>query len=320
MSRFVIDFHPVNPQYMENLVAHEEELDPIDIERNKDKLNLKPSIDFVSNNIGKFEDGLQALLSRNPSAEAQKWADGIEFVGAESIVEPQVSPEEARKILARMPEVLIKLSHLKDISYITFGHSRVIPVPGYDDKGNFDSKKVELVSIDDFPRPQDHPSRILVGVSNGKTIYPTPIPKTVSEDKRAVLLYQIHVMIHEFFHTIDYTRRDPALRSAVLLETDGEKFTLQDWWNDFEKVMLSSKESDGVSTYADIYKNDLNQTVKEEDNGRFTRAIAEQICETFVAYQLGIISNNQGLTEINKESFGEKWALIDKLCRAKIVE
>ena len=32
--------------------------------------------------------------------------------------------------------------------------------------------------------------------------------------------------------------------------------------------------------------------------------VAEQICETFVAYQLGIISNNKGWTNFRTESFG----------------
>ena len=306
-------------------------------EQNKNKLDLKPNVDFVTRHAKIFEQGYKTILERTPDQEALEWADKIEFTGTDDIVEPQVYPEDVKKILARMPKALIQLSKLKSVSYHTFGHPRVIPVPGFDEEGNFDRKKVNLVPVDEFPRKDDHPSRILVGVSDGKKIYPTPIPETVSKDKRAVFLYQIHVLIHEFFHTVDYPRRTPGAREEILLETDGQQFTLQNWWEEFEELILSGKEPICVSSYANTYKDDLNtETAKKDYNDKFTSAIAEQMSESFVAHQLGIVSNDEGWTEFKKESFGNeeqrtkftdsqtpsanlKWQLIDKLCRAKVI-
>ena len=298
---------------------------------------MKPNIDFVSAHHDKFEAGVKDLLDKPASAEAEKWTKGIKFTGTEDIVDPQIHPEQGRELLARMPESLRKMSLLKEVAYHTFGEKRVIPVPGYDEEGNFDKKQVQLVSIDEFPRKEDHQSRILVGVSTGTTIYPTPIPKTVSEDERAVYLYQLHVFLHEFFHTIDYKRRDPVEREKIVLEVDGQQFTYQYWWKAFEELILSAIEPMCVSSYANTYFDDLNQKTADEDYDKFTYALAEQICETFVAYMLNIISNDEGWTDFKGQSFGNirqlkkfikeessaanlKWILMDKLCRAKVVK
>lgn len=307
------------------------------IEKNKDKLNLTPNINFVSGHIATYKKGLEDLLEITPSAESQSWANTIEFIGTDDIVKPQVLPEDATKLLARMPIALIELSTLSTISYHTFGNPRVIPVPGFDENGNLDQSKIELVPVDEFPREDDHPSRILVGVSNGETIFPTPIPESVSKDAEAVYLYQVHVFLHEFFHTIDYKRRDPELRASVSLEFEGESFTFQEWWKEFEALVLSGEEPNCISSYAKTYEQELNSNTKEKDNKKFTQALAEQICESFVAYQLGIISNEEDWTEFKNESFGNKkqqekfkkeqapsanlkWQLMDKLCRAKVMK
>lgn len=336
------------------------------IEKNKNTLDLKPNIDFVTANLDKFEHGISLVLQREPSATAVEWAKGIEFKGSEAMVAPQVSPEECQRILSRMPASLLAMSKLKIVNYHLFdAEKHLLPVPGYDENGNFDTTKVECIDPADFPRKKsgqymvyrrrktnddnfefrgeleeaeedDHPSRILVGVSNGKAIFPTPIPKTVSEDERAVYLYQIHVLLHEFFHTIDYPRRDPEERAKIFLEVDGRQFSFQDWWQAFEELILSGIEPVCISSYANTYANDLNQKKKEEDYRKFTHALAEQICESFVAYQLGIISNDDGWTDFQREGFGNakqlnkfansqassanlKWLLMDKLCRAKVI-
>lgn len=307
------------------------------VEANKHKLDLKPNIDFVLKNVGRFEEGLNSILQREADEDSIAWSKQISFNGVDDIVAPQVSPEECKQLLARMPKSLIEMSKLQTVDYHTFGNVRVIPVPGFDEQGNFDSKKVQLVPVDEFPREGDHPSRILVGVSTGDKIYPTPIPKSVSEDDKAVYLYQVHVLLHEFFHTIDYPRRNPKERSKILLEVDGQQFTFQDWWLAFEELILSGNEPQCVSSYANTYFNDLNQETRKADYNKFTHALAEQICETFVAYQLGIISNDEGWTDFKKESFGNvsqltkqvkeesesanlKWVLMNKLCRASVVK
>lgn len=312
-------------------------IDNVDsVEAKKDKLNLAPNIEFVSNNIELFEAGLQSILARTTSKESRKWSEGILFENEEDVVPPQISPEDGRQLLARMPEALIELSLLECVDYHTFGDIRIIPVPGFDNEGNLDKKKIEPVSVDNFPRAQDHPSRILVGVSNGLKIFPTPIPSSVSEDERARYLYQVHVFLHEFFHTVELFRRKPEYRNSIKLEVDGEEFSLQDWWRAFEQLILSGIEPKCVSMYANTYFDKLNQKTKDSDEAVFTFALAEQICEAFVAYQLGIISNNQGWTNFRTESFGNteqlseftkgnspsanlKWILMDKLCRAKVI-
>lgn len=308
-----------------------------EVEANKNKLDLKPNIDFVSANKDKFEESIVRILHKELDEDSKSWSEQIVFSGTDDIVSPQVSPDECKQLLARMPKSLINMSKLQTVDYHTFGNVRVIPIPGFDEQGNFDSSKVQLVPVSEFPREEDHPSRILVGVSNGKAIYPTPIPKTVSEDERAVYLYQVHVLLHEFFHTIDYPRRNSEERSKILLEVNGQQFTFQDWWLAFEELILSGNEPQCVSIYANTYFNDLNQETREADYNKFTHALAEQICETFVAYQLGIISNDEGWTDFKKESFGNvsqltkqvkeesesanlKWVLMDKLCRASVVK
>jgi len=225
---------------------------------------------------------------------------------------------------------------LKEVSYHTFGNVKKVPVPGYDDDGNLDTSKVELVPVDEFPRPIDHPTRILVGVSNGTQIFPTPIPPTISKNPEAIKMYQIHVFLHEFFHTLDYKRRSPEERSKIQLEVDGQKFTFQEWWSAFEELILSGVEPGAISSYAETYSHQLNQGFAGENEKKYTNAIAEQICETFVAYTLGIISNNQGWNNFQNESFGNvtqlekylkgdapaanlKWVLMDKLCRAEVI-
>lgn len=306
------------------------------IEKNKDKLNLRPNIEFVSQNIDIFESGLKKIMKIVPTPEAIKWAENIKILAVEEIVLPQLNSEEIRRLLARIPQAIRELSKLKEVTYLLFGNAKVIPVPGYDEFGNFDSSKVELVPINEFPRAGDHPSRILVGVSNGTIIFCTAIPPSISTDERAVWLYQNHVFLHELFHTVDYPRRSRRSRDKILLETDDETFTLQDWWAEFEKLILSGTEPKCVSSYAATYVDRLTRKNFRRKYKKFTSDLAEQICESFVAYMLGIISNDDGWTEFQKESFGnkkhqglfsqgkipsanKKWLLVDKLCRAKVL-
>jgi hypothetical protein len=306
------------------------------IEANKDKLNLKPNLEFVVKNKRKYVSALLRILEQEPSKKGLEFVKRVEFRGTEDIVGEQISPEEAKALLARMPESLIDLSQLESVSYHLFDRfKRVIPVPGYDPEGNFDSSKVKLVDVDEFPGDY-HPTRILVGVSNGKSIFPTPIPETVSKDKAALRLYQTHVFLHEFFHTIDYPRRNPEERRKVVLEVDGKRFTLENWWKEFQALVLSNLELESVSSYANTYRNVLTKEMAKADPKKFESVLGEQICETFVAYMLDIISNNSGWISFRNHSFGNrllrskfddgkapaanmKWILMDRLCRAKVI-
>ncbi|HIH43441.1 TPA: hypothetical protein HA246_07425 [Candidatus Woesearchaeota archaeon] len=281
------------------------------IKKNKDKMDLAPNVDFVARHISLYQEGLQRLLANPVTPLARAFADSVQFENLEAIVQPQLTPEEIRQLLSVMPESLIRLSKLTTVKY--FG---MVPVPTYDEQGNF-SGKPEWVDYDEFPRASDHPSRILVGVSTGTEIYSTPIPRTVSTNDLAVKMYQTHVFLHEFFHTLDYPRRDSAKRAAVVLEYDGEQFTLQDFWNEFEKLYLK-EDKKFVSRYAATYADKLNEETKVKEPAKFNSAIGEQICESFVGYMLGIISNDNQEIEF-KRAHPEEYKLIDKVCRAKVI-
>ena len=281
------------------------------VERNKNKLDLAPMIEFVAGNIAAYTQGLQGLLNSPKTEESQRFADAVKFEDLEKIIEPQVSPEEIRGILSVMPPSLVRLSKLETVGYIG-----MIPVPIYDAEGNF-SGEAEWVDPNEFPRSSDHPSRILVGLSNGSMIYQTPIPKSVSANEGAVKLYQVHVFFHEFFHTIEVLRRDPEKRKAVLLEYSGKQFTFQDFWDDFEKLCLKEGNKP-VSKYASTYAGQLNQATKASDADKFARAIGEQMGEAFVGYMLGILPNDQGYVNF-KEAHPAVYKLMDKICKAKVL-
>lgn len=303
-----------------------------DIEIKKDYLDLAPSIKFVEDNLSLFQIGFSLLNVNLPAYEDSKLAEAIEFEGLEDIVYPQLRPETIRKILKHLPESLQNLSLLKTVRYY-----RVVPVPAFDQYGNFLPKEIQFVGVENFPRPTDHPTRILVGSCSGKEINLTPIPSSVSTTESAVWFYQLHVFLHEFFHTIEYLRRDPEIRSKIILETDGAAFTFQYWWEKFEELILSRCEPRAVSRYAATYRRQLTLSYKKKSFKQFSHALAEQICETFVAYMLNIIANDDGWTDFRKESFGnknwielfhhnlapaanEKWGLMDQLCRAEVID
>ena len=281
------------------------------IEINKDKLDLKPSIDFVSEHIELYERGLKRLLDLPKVPESEKFAKNIKFENLEKIIQPQIIPNKARAIISIMPESLISLSDLKSVQYFD-----MLPVPTYNDDGNF-SGKPEWVNFDDFPRDIDHNSRILIGLSDGRIIYPTPVPMTVSTDNKAIEIYQTHVFLHEFFHTIESLKRDSNTREKIILEYKQERFTLEDFWSDFGRIYLK-EEKKFVSRYASTYKDKLNQKIKDENLQQFDRALAEQVCESFVGYMLGIISNNNNSIEF-KETHPKEYDLMDKLYRSKII-
>ena len=135
-------------------------------------------------------------------------------------------------------------------------------------------------------------------------------------------MYQQHVLLHEFFHTVEIARRSNEQRANILLETDGTQFTLQQWWTEFEQFVLDQRGLDQgekpVSRYAAGYEHQLNATVRDSDNAVFTHALAEQVCESFVAYQQNIIPNDEGITDF-KTHWPETWRQMDKLCRAKLI-
>ena len=282
------------------------------IEKNKDKLNFKPTLNFIAEYLPYFEEGLKGVFDLPENDLSRDLANSIKFGKLEEIVKPQVSPSEIIKITSRMPESLAKLSKLSTVNY-----RGKVPLPVYDENGNFSGNAAEWVNYSEFPRPGDHPSRILVGLSDGANISPTPIPKTVSSNERAVRIYQAMVYMHEFFHTISYPRRTAQKREAVLLECDGERFTLQDSWKAFEELYLRDNKR-LVSIYAASYEDKLNDQIRNSAPASFSIAVEEQICESFVGYMIGIVPNNHKSVNF-KKAHPREYQLIDRLCRAKIL-
>lgn len=304
-------------------------------EKNKDKMDLRPNIEFVDENLDLYKKGLKQFLKIPVTIGASSFASGIMFEELGNFSNPQVDTNDILVLLYRMPICLIQLSRLEIVS---FEWGSIVPVPKFDANGNF-NRQADFVPLNEFPRKGDHPSRILIGYTseNGKIIYPSPISPSVYNKYLACWCYQIHVFLHEFFHTIEIDRRNIEERSKIVLLTDNQQFTFQDWWNDFENLILSGNEPQPISSYAANYIDKLNLKTKKADEKEFIHALAEQICESFVAYVLGIASNDYGWTNFQKESFGNKkqlelfqkglspaanlkWILIDRLWRAKLLK
>lgn len=293
------------------LLDHEE-----GVEKRKDRMNLTPSIDFVKNHLELFLRNLGRLFEKPISEQASAWSKTILFSGEEDVQGRQIMPHEIRHLLERMPSVLVELSRLEAVGYAT-----KIPVPGFAPDGNWDNK-AEWVAEADFPRKQDHPGRVLVGLTNetGDTIFPTPIPKSASEHDDAVRVYQILVFLHEFFHSIERAIRSPGEREKIILEVDGKRFSFQNWWECWENLFSDGIESRAISRYASNYAEELTEDARWNKNEIFTPALAEQIAEAFVAYLINIIPNDQEITDFRQaKEHPWKWRLMDKLCRANVV-
>ena len=288
---------------------------PEEIEQEKDKMDLRPALQFIEQHLDAFESGRDQLLAKIPSNYAIDWAKNLKFVDEEKIAGPQIRPYWAREVLMRMPGSLIALSKLKEITY-EYGGDVIEPI--FNPDGTI--KTGNTVPIGDWGKKSEHPTRILIGSTpfNGEKIYQSALPDTVYENKKAAELYQTHVLIHEFFHTVEQPLMAPGEKSRVMLATADTQFTLQDWWNKFEEIFLQSGEG-FVSRYASGRGKDLNATTKRVDPAKFDRALAEQICESFVAYQMGIISNDDNWTSF-KKAMPLTWKHMDLLCNTGLLE
>lgn len=299
------------------------------VEANKDKLDLKPALDFVTANLGLYELSEQHLLSGTAHSESSQQIRALVFEQAEKLVTPQLDPVSIRLTLSLLPPVLLSLSALKTVSY---RYADKVPIPSFNDAGDF-AGCGGLVPVSEFPRATDHPSRILIGHTegDGTIISPTPIPKSVSTDMQAGWYYQHHVFLHELCHTLGFPWRLSGKKMLLRLQDMEGSFTLQSWWNEWEELLRSGKEPRFVSRYASTYAPSLTKEMEKKDPAKYVTAVAEQICESFAAYVLGIAPNDDGWIDFRTESFGNtelgsgalaanhKWLLIQRLFTAKLV-
>jgi hypothetical protein len=318
-----------NEELRENLRSTMNKVLPLEeeIEKNRNKVDLKPNVDFVQNNLNIYNDRFNSFLKKEDQDNIMK----IEFDGSGEITKDQISEERISKMIQSIPYSLRKISDLKKVLYFDLAL-----VPHFKEDGNFDEiKGVDQIPVSDFPRKEDHPSRLMIGATSedGENIFMTPIPNSVSENQDAVNHYQNHIFLHEFFHSIERAKRDPEVRKKIIFSFNNQEFSFQDWWKAFEELILSEVEPICVSSYANTYFHDLTTEMKTNNPNKFTHALAEQICETFVAYILNIISNDTNWIDFKSESFGNKtispkneidpknmkWILMNKLYNANLV-
>ncbi len=280
-------------------------------EERMDTLNLSPALQFIQRHLPAYKRGFARFMSK-PAVKIDATSrvtcsshKGIEACG------PHVLSHAIPEILERMPETIQRLSMLKTVDYRYAG---LIPVPQFEPDGSWKSSTVKMVSINEFPRKDDHPSRILIGCSDGNTIMPSALPECVHPDPIIRWYYQFHVFLHEYFHTVEFLRRSVEKRSEVILTSNSGTFTLSDWWEKWVKLYRDNPNPRFPSRYAETYGNDL---VSGTEAGRFTTAIAEQICETFAGHQLDIAPNDEDEPDFRRH-FLEGCHLIDELITARI--
>ena len=290
------------------------------VERRKDNFDLRPALEFVSRHIGQYQASLLNLTSGQPSVPPNfskiECADPAMCLNCDRLdSQPQITPTDIRKILPHIPVIFHTLSQLEKIDYVD---NRIVPVPVFDTDGSW--RDVEFVSVDSFPRPSDHPSRILIGRSDGHIIYPSALPMIVWGDNQCRWFYQLHVFLHEFFHTIEYLRRSKKLREKIVLESEqGKRFTFQAWWSQWEDEFCPTTKPPFATRYAATYANSLNWDAFEKQPDVFTRALAEQICESFASYILGIAPNDQDNPDFKSHS-PAAWRLMHELAQARVLE
>jgi hypothetical protein len=284
-----------------------------EIERRKDKFDLRPALDFVEKNLGIYRANLGRYLASPTNPETDKWLGHVCF----DTLQPgsQLNPDVAREMLLRMPTNLVRASGLENIDY---AWQNVVVSPVFDKNGNF--QKIECLDLDKFSKSDKHQTRILIGCtsSDGKTIYPTAIPATVSSGAEAIKLYQIAVLLHEFMHTIINPMKGMEDSMVLCYDTGGENY--RSWERRFLESF--SREPKFTSLYAESYADALISGNAEE----VTRALREQICEAFAAYWLDIAPNRAGYTSFRQYPFGgknspsERYGLMERLVGARFVK
>lgn len=303
------------------------------VEANRNLLDMRPALDFVGKHKAIYAANLSGRIQASKQAGDGGRALRVDSISA--IGEPnhlaylQIGQAgRIRDLLFLMPTSILEMSYLKTISFEEY--DGLVVVPGFDEFGYFDRRQVKAVPLNSFPQKGEHPSRILLGQSNGETIRMMAIPPSVSEDRDAVSYFQAHVFVHEFFHSIEYPRR--ADRSVVKLYShDGNSFTLEDWWQEYSNLVLFGQETEPVSFYSAAYGRDLSPDVLMVDKERYDRALAEDMAECFVAYLLDITPNSKGELSFKQRSLGgkiagplsggnQKWQLMEKLFRSSVVK
>ena len=285
-------------------------------EQMKDRLDLRPALVFIAHHQSLYDTRVSIIRSQKPRLSSK--LKGIAYQNLDQMKhDPQIDQDDMMRFMARLPEAFQELSQLRSVDYV---HNQIVPVPMFKIDGCWNGTDVEFVPVRSFPRKTDHPSRILIGHSNGITIFPSALPASVYGDTRCRWLYQLHVFLHEFFHSIELLRRSIELRKQIVLEgAGGGRFTFQSWWEKWETAFTATAKPPCPTRYAATYIGSLDQKTRETDPDRFARALAEQACESFVGYILGIVPNDEDEPFFERHS-PELWKLMDMLAKARVIK
>ena len=254
----------------------------LEIEQRMNRCDLSHELNFV---VKHFELYKKIHLPCSHETYFNEWYKNLEIVENKNAKFPQTESSITIMALQQIPKLLLQNSRLKTIDY-TYANSVI--VPAFDNNGFLDFSRVKFVKETEFPS-DNHPTRILVGYSKGSIILPTCIPKTISENSLAIAYYQMHVLIHEFCHTLKFS-----------------KTLLNDFWNAF----LVNQQC--VSMYAENYKDDLTERVRLENSSKWEYAINEQLAECFVAYIFNIVPNYKDWTDF-KSCLPKYWQIMNDL-------
>lgn len=280
-------------------------LSPEEVEKNKDLMDLKPNLSYVKNHIEGYRLALQKLRTFQPHNEVKERLAAVKISDVTHDYTLQLAPEEAIELLSHLPAEILKISGLTELNY---QYQRFVPIPKFNTEGFFEGCE-GLVSADIFPKETSedgsvveyHPSRILIGNEYQGVIRPSYLPSTVCDDPEAVKMYQIHVLLHEFFHTIEERfRSNEAAEKLVMHLPDGTATTFGAWRRRFIETQIT-EEPGYTSSYAKTYSDKIKKGVNLEEY-----AVAEQLCETFVAFILDRAPNDTGYSTFSACDFGNK--------------
>lgn len=277
------------------------------IERNKDKTNLRLALAFVEQHLPHYQANVHRFLSGEVFPESREFAEGrtFDFEKADQNVPLQITPDDTRNLIAHINPALVRHSALKTVNY---RYHHLVALPDFAEDGNLSERKCRgAVPVGEFvAEPENyHPQRMLIGTTSldGTTISPTAIPSTVSNNAEAVRLYQLHVMLHEFFHTIESPRRSDEKSAAIVLDaTSGRTFA--DWSHDYLRSLETEKML--TSEYSNVYSNQLFDGQGKILSGvtPYDDPVREDMAEAWVASHFDIISNPHGYTSFSNFAFG----------------
>lgn len=262
-------------------------------EERMNRLNQRPALQFVEQHIDEYRHHIEAFFSRAEFPESRTFADNVPFTDFNEAT-AQISIDDMRNVVARIPPHLVQRSTLQGIEC---DDQEKVAVPGFGENGIM-NRPPEMVDVHSFLSSDRHHQRIILGITNRYTnpdapatsfsfIKPTAIPETVSKNPESIRFYQIHVFLHEFFHTIEADYRDEETAATWILNEQSNR-SFADWKKNYAAACA---EDPSVSSF---YANAYTEALFNTDDGiphAFGYMIREWMCEDWVGSTLGALPN-----------------------------